>query len=91
MTYREALEQIATGRGTGLTAAENLDVCRTIAREALDRPVCGDREYRLRKILTLLRHDGRDAVPAVAEAVEEIDKLYSGRMAPSVEEPNHAR
>jgi hypothetical protein len=34
--YRKALEQIATGRGSGLTAAENLAVCRDIAEKALE-------------------------------------------------------
>jgi hypothetical protein len=40
--YRKALEQIATGRGSGLTATENLAVCRNIAEKALG-PVLGPR------------------------------------------------
>lgn len=34
--FRHALEQIATGHGTGLTPAEDLAVCREIAEKALE-------------------------------------------------------
>lgn len=35
--FRKALEMIATGRGSGATTEENLDLCRQIAEEALER------------------------------------------------------
>lgn len=45
-SFRRALEQIATGRGAGLTDAQNWEVCKQIAADALESEL-GPRGLRL--------------------------------------------